>query len=357
MSAVKIGTSFHDTIAVEAVVKYVSGYRNETKVDYTFTNHFHPWVGRLIAELNRRSVDGLLDVDLHASLVEHYFAGEYAPHQSSGPHDTVGTHYFPKDIDVSERGPYAVYNWELLFHVPFAVAVHLSKNQRFAEAQRWFHHVFDPTCHDTSVPAPQRFWKFLRFRQDTPMRSVDELLALLAKPAAECTAEELDAKELVLSGYEEIRDHPFQPHAVARTRHVAYQHAVVMKYLDNLIAWGDSLFRQDTIESINEATQIYVLAANILGPRPQRIPDRGAVRPRSFNDLQAVGLDPFANALVELEGQFPFDLSTPGTPVPSSGEGEALFGIARTLYFSIPPNDKLLGYWDTVDDRLFKIRH
>ena len=45
-----------------------------------------------------------------------------------------------------------------------------------------------------------------------------------------------------------------------------------MKYLDNLIAWGDSLFRQDTIESINEATQLYVLAANLLGPQPQRRP-------------------------------------------------------------------------------------
>ena len=42
-----------------------------------------------------------------------------------------------------------------------------------------------------------------------------------------------------------------------------------MRYLDNLIAWGDQLFRRDTIESINEATQLYVLAAEILGPRPE----------------------------------------------------------------------------------------
>jgi hypothetical protein len=34
-----------------------------------------------------------------------------------------------------------------------------------------------------------------------------------------------------------------------------------------------------------------------------------------------------------------------------------LFGIGRALYFCIPRNDKLLGYWDTVADRLFKIRH
>lgn len=31
-------------------------------------------------------------------------------------------------------------------------------------------------------------------------------------------------------------------------------YSVVMKYLDNLIAWGDSFFRQDTVESVDEAT-------------------------------------------------------------------------------------------------------
>ena len=62
-----------------------------------------------------------------------------------------------------------------------------------------------------------------------------------------------------------------------------------MKYLDNLIAWGDSLFRQDTIESINEATQLYVLAANMLGPRPQRIPPRGTVAAEDLRRAQGAG--------------------------------------------------------------------
>ena len=38
--------------------------------------------------------------------------------------------------------------------------------------------------------------------------------------------------------------------------------------LDNLVDWGDDLFRQETMESVNEATMLYVLAADILGPRP-----------------------------------------------------------------------------------------
>src|SRR6266849_10475826 len=103
-----------------------------------------------------------------------------------------------------------------------------------------------------------------------------------------------------------------------------------MKYLDNLIAWGDSLFQQDTVEAINEATQRYVLAANILGPRPQRIPPRGTVQPKTFAQLKAAGLDSMGNALVELEGQFPFNLAQP-----MSGGGDSagpLFGIGHTLY-------------------------
>ena len=130
-----------------------------------------------------------------------------------------------------------------------------------------------------------------------------------------------------------------------------------MKYLDNLIAWGDSLFRQDTIESINEATQIYVLAANLLGPKPQQVPLRGTVKPKSFAELRANRLDPLSNALVELEGQFPFNLYLPISERIETDQANPLFGLGRTLYFCIPQNDKLLGYWDTVADRLFKIRH
>ena len=41
------------------------------------------------------------------------------------------------------------------------------------------------------------------------------------------------------------RRNPFEPHRIANYRTVAYQKTVVMKYLDNLIAWGDNLFLQD----------------------------------------------------------------------------------------------------------------
>lgn len=342
-------------------------YKQETEFTLTFENFFHPFVGELIEQLNKESLSGMLDPGFHQSLLDEQHLPDPMPgsdtlfayfrsfYQKPEEADLVKVEGFPREIDLSPGGAYANYNWELLFHIPLTIAVHLSKNQRFAEAQRWFHYIFDPTCNDTSVPTPQRFWKFLAFRKAGGATPIDELLALLSKPAP--TPAESRLRESILSGYEAIKNKPFQPHAVARTRQLAYRYCVVMKYLDNLIAWGDHLFRQDTVESINEATQRYVLAANILGARPQRIPPRGASRPKTFAELKAQRLDPMGNALVDLEGRFPFNLSLPPTPGADSDTAGPLFGIGRTFYFCIPRNERMLGYWDTVADRLFKIRN
>ncbi|MFE9328204.1 toxin [Nocardia sp. NPDC052278] len=336
---------------------YETTYRPDTEYTYTFENLFHPYVGRLIKQLNRKSLPGLLDASFHQDLEADFFDDFYDA-LSSSQQVSFGT--FPKkNIDLADGGPYAVYNWELLFHLPFGIAVHLSKSQRFAEAMRWFHYVFDPTSTDPAVPPPARYWRFLRFRQETDHRQIDELLQLLSKPDTECTQPERDEKVRILEGYKTIKDNPFQPHRVARTRVIAYQYAVIMRYLDNLIAWGDSLFAQDTVESINEATQRYVLAANVLGSRPMRVPPRGEVKPHSYKQLRersAAGIDEFANALVELEGRFPFNTAPPPTGT-SSEPHSPLLGFGRALYFCIPRNEKLLGYWDTVEDRLSKIRN
>lgn len=332
----------------------------ETKFHYKFDNFFHPFIGEMIAKLNRESLKGMLDPSWQKTLktadpitnpAQDFFNIIYRPQDSY----VVSVKHFAKEIDVSDHGPYSNYNWELLYHVPMTIAVHLSKSQRFAEAQRWFHFIFDPTSTDQSVPTPARFWKFMAFRGAGTPKQIDYLLGLLSTNPSPGTPE-YDMREAVLNGYMAILNKPFQPYAVARTRHIAFQYSVVMKYLDNLIAWGDHLFQQDTVESINEAMQRYVLAANILGPRPQRVPARGKVRPKTFNQLKST-LDAMGNAIVDLEGQFPFNIQ-PGSSSGSGSPGAStLFGMGKTLYFCIPPNDKMLGYWDIVADRLFKIRH
>lgn len=347
-------TNFHDR-AAESLLDTVALVNWDTQFTYTFENFFHPFIGQLISKLNKESLPGMLDAKWQNSLAHKFFDSLYHPTKD----DLVQVESFPKEIDVAVGGPYANYNWELLFHIPLTIAVHLSKTQRFAEAQRWFHYIFDPTSNDKSVKPPVRFWKFLAFRKPNLGMQIDEILQLLSVPRKDLQPADQLQQDRVLIGYQAALDKPFQPHVVARTRPLAYQYMVVMKYLDNLIAWGDYLFQQDTVESINEATQRYVLAANLLGPRPQSIPPRGTVQAKTFKQLKDEGLGPVGNALVDLEGQFPFNLAQPksGSSGSDSDSSETLFGIGRTLYFCIPRNDKLLSYWDTVADRLFKIRH
>lgn len=269
------------------------------------------------------------------------------------------THYNPtaavqyprpvKDLDFTYDGAYSIYNWELFFHAPLLIAVHLSQNQKFADAQKWFHYIFNPTD-NSAGPTPQRFWKVLPF-QSTDVQMIQEILVNLS------TQQDKELFNQTVSSIANWKDHPFQPFAVGKYRPTAYMLKTVMAYLDNLIAWGDSLFQMYTIETINEATQLYVLAANILGPKPQAVPAKGNVKPLTYNDLRGKGLDDFSNTLVEMEVDIPFD----SAPLPASGSNpvgiQILAGIGKTLYFCVPRNDQLLAYWDTVADRLFKIHN
>ncbi len=143
-------------------------------------------------------------------------------------------------------------------------------------------------------------------------KTIDQLLTLLSTPPGELSKSDQAARRFVQKSYENILEAPFDPFAVARFGIVAFQYNVVMKYLDNLIAWGDSLFAQDTIESINDATLRYVLAANILGVRPEQVPEQGTVGALTFAKVKALAAQnlggaytTMGNVLVDLESQIP----------------------------------------------------
>ena len=333
----------------------------EREVGYRFYPHAHSFVLQLIRRLISQSVSGLQAADTDyqknsdgsfATLADGKFKpvlyANYFSKTRYNPSPLVQQPYPVKDLDFTYSGAYSVYNWELFFHVPLTIAMHLSKNQRFAEAQQWFHYIFDPTD-DSDGPTPQRFWKVRPF-QYTDVRKIEEILVNLATGADPALRDE------TIRSIEAWKDAPFRPHVVARYRQQAYMFKTVMAYLDNLIAWGDSLFRQDTGEAIDEAMIVYVLAANILGPRPLPVPKKGAVRPQTYANLRE-DLDKFGNALRKLETDATFDL----TPHPSEAADNermvVLRGLDKALYFCVPRNDKLLSYWDTVADRLFKIRN
>ncbi|MDH4471692.1 MAG: neuraminidase-like domain-containing protein [Fluviicola sp.] len=321
-------------------------------LNFQFHGFYHKYVDEFIKNFNTKGVDGLLTI-ANQKLGERSF--NYTPtadnstrfKQNWGPQSNVSTPYPHELIDFSENGAYSQYNWELFFHVPMLIANRLSKNQRFEEAMNWYHYVFNPTS-DVAESSPMRFWNLLPFKL-TPGQSIEQLLAKLQLPDGN------PEKTALKNQIEQWRDNPFNPHLIARMRLMAYMKNVVMKYLDNLMAWGDYLFRMETRESVNEAIQIYILAAEILGKKPQKISRRGKVKSENYETLRP-RLDAFQNAVVDMETFFP---NYSETPVSNSADSDVpqLTSILKVFYFCIPDNDKLLGYWEKVADRLFKIRH
>ena len=333
---------------------------HEREVSYRLYLHQHPYVQQLVQRLLRKGTAGLQAADTEY-LKKADGSFETLPDGKSRP--TLRAEFFDaylpgtgvqqpypvKDLDFSAGGAYSAYNWELFFHVPITIAIHLSKNQRFAESQQWFHYLFDPTD-DSDGPTPARFWKVRPF-QTTDARKIEEILVNLATNADPALRDE------TIRSIEAWKNAPFRPHVIARYRQQAYMYKTVMAYLDNLIAWGDSLFRQDTGEAIDEAMILYVLAANILGPRPLPVPKKGAVRPQTYANLRA-DLDKFGNAMRAMEADISFDLMpAPADDASDNDRLATLHSLGRALYFCVPRNDKLLSYWDTVADRLFKIRN
>jgi hypothetical protein len=308
-----------------------------------FKNLYHPLLCFLRTTLYREGIPGVMRRDNQLRDTGFDFIATYRP---SG---MVAASYPREDIDFDKDGAYSSYNWELFFHLPFAIAMRLSQDQQFEAARTWFHYIFNPVG-ASDAPAPQKYWVTKPFFQTTVAdylnQRIDNVLYSLAADPTGAVITDLKA------AVAEWREKPFSPHAIARYRPMAYQLAVVTKYVQNLIDWGDNLFRQFTRESVTQATQMYILADKLLGPKPRIVPAAVGAPAETYNQLEA-HLDLFSNALLDLENLIP-DLGL----LPHGGAELPPPPIAvSSLYFCIPPNDNMLQYWDKVSDRLYKIRH
>jgi hypothetical protein len=302
---------------------------------------YHPLLCSLRATLYRDGIPGLMSRDVQLTDTGFDFASVYHPTSMVVPP------YPRENVDFSEDGAYSSYNWELFFHLPFEIAMRLHQDQQFEEARDWFHYIFNPVG-AADAPAPQKFWVTKPFFQTTVAgyltQRIDTIVNAIAVDPTGATITDLKA------AVADWRANPFDPHVVARSRPVAYQVAVVLQYIQNLIDWGDNLFRQFTRESVTQATQMYILADKLLGSKPRIVPPAVSPPIETFNQLEAK-VDLFGDALLDLENMIP-DLGL----LPHGG-AELPPSPITSLYFCIPPNDNMLQVWDTVADRLFKIRN
>jgi hypothetical protein len=238
---------------------------------------------------------------------------------------------------------YAIYNWEFGLYSVIEMVDKMVSAQQFDASLNMLSKVFDPASADTD---PQRFWKFPPFKQITPEASLEAYFESLLPGVAD-------------PNITAWRDAPFEPFVVARGRPVTFMKWAAMKYVQVMLAYGDFYFRQNTLETVPLAIQCYVLASNILGPKPQVIPKRGTIQPETYQSLLN-RWDAFGNAVVELELLFPFSNQINAIAGFTSNGSIGLpnvFGFASSLYFGIPPNAQLLALRSLIDDRLYKIRH
>lgn len=318
------------------------------RIYYRFHNFFHNRVYDFRQKLFQSGIEGLLDrsfVDSlnHPSNDTIRFASTYQPTTAVMQKDTSGRDVYPSNnVDFSYDAAFSQYNWEIFFHIPLLIANKLSLNQQFDDARKWYHYIFNPTVAN-NLTAPTTildFWNFTPFYQRA-----------LNVPSIYQIMQDANLNAAV----QRWANDPFKPHLVARTRITAYMKTTVMKYLDNLIAWGDALFRTDSREDIVEATLLYVLAAQLLGRKPKQIPPRAFAAVQTYASLQSSNSwNAFSNAMVKIES---YMLTSGTTPTQAAGTGQKPANTAQMYFFCIPPNSKLNAYWDIIADRLFKIRN
>jgi hypothetical protein len=316
----------------------------------------------------------------------------------------------PPDVAFNEQvrfdGPYGNYYRELFFHGPLLVAEILNNNQQFQDAEKWLQYVFNPTLGpvkmtpesfrtgDITYDESQRIFTVLTTNDFIDADGCVSQAALnLSVPAIEALAcvsnvQAHEIKNILGNNYQDsptanywrynpfrnrtlkslVEDltnprqitayetDPFDPHAIAFLRIGAYEKAVVMKYIENLIDWGDSEFRLYTWESITAAQMLYVYASDLLGPRPQDVGPCRSEYPVDFSEIlnnypdRKSGIPEF---LIDMENVISSSITPP--PQPSYGKNVPFNDIEA--YFCVPENDTFISIWDTVENRLYNIRH
>ena len=234
----------------------------------------------------------------------------------SGPRTTDRTVSNP----IANDAAYGIYYQEIFQHIPLLIAHYLNAQGKFEHAQRWHHYVFDPTSPEAPVgaadgPATDRNWKYRQFRgqEQAKLRSVLSDTAAIQK----------------------YREDPFNAHAIARLRVSAYQKAVVMRYIDNLLDWADDRFTRFQMETVNEAMMLYVTAAEVLGPRPVQLGECGELSDstRTYDKLKdSISRD--GGILLEVEELIP--IPTPALPAAGSANVTTpMFGLTAILAFPL----------------------
>jgi hypothetical protein len=219
-------------------------------------------------------------------------------------------------VPMDFSGANGLYFWELFFHMPWLVAHRLYQEQQYDDARFWFNYIFAPSGTE-SANTTSKYWN---------VRPLVE-----AAPA--------QAQGLAIS-------YPVDPDAIATANPTHYQKAIFMAYVSNLIAAGDADYRLQTNDSLSQAKLRYCQVRDLLGPRPDV---------QTVNQWQSETLSDAAQGVSLELRQYERGLTQPLVAQP--GTGYAALSLADSNLFVPPLNSQLLSYWNTLDSRLYNLRH
>ncbi|EDY2185944.1 hypothetical protein GTE46_002459 [Salmonella enterica subsp. enterica] len=218
-------------------------------------------------------------------------------------------------------GANGLYFWELFFYMPWLVASRLSQEGNYADAQKWFNYIFDPSAcgrvsSNADYPEPD-YWN--------------------VRPLVETNSQESLAA-LVLN--------PDDPDIIAKADPAHYQKAIAMAYLANLIAAGDADYRLLTNDGLAQAKLRYMQVKTLLGPRPD------------ISTLQQWQPDTLKNIASQRNTDLTALEDSAGISLHAfSGSSTVAQDVTINDAFSLPLNAQLLNYWDVIDSRLYNLRH
>lgn len=209
------------------------------------------------------------------------------------------------DEPMDFSGANALYFWELFYYTPMMVAMRLLQEQNFTEANRWLSYIWQPAASGAGD------WRVRPLKEDTSWN-----------------ADPLDSVD---------------PDAVAQNDPMHYKVSTLMKLLDLLIARGDSAYRMLERDTLNEAKMWYMQALGLLGDKPLTAISSAWSNPALSNAADKTQAKQFHDEIIRIRS---------GGLLPEVRTANTLTGL-----FLPQQNEKLLGYWQTLEMRLFNLRN
>ncbi|MHA3736726.1 Tc toxin subunit A-related protein [Pseudomonas sp. Eth.TT006] len=234
------------------------------------------------------------------------------------------------DGSIEANGPFdgcnGLYFWELFFHTPDLVGSRLSAEGRHHEAQAWYEYVFNPLAREIKpqrqepevIPAPA-YWRC------RPLQNED----------IECS-------------YEIAA--PSDPDAIGYCAPVHFKIAIFLRYIENLIEWGDALYRHLDYDSMVHAGLNYSRALTLIGEEPVT---------RTASDWKPKKL---SELLMDISGRdqlkaFEGGLELSLADVPSAMQATPRFDLLGSGVFRSGINERPKALWTLLNTRLDNLRN